>query len=80
MDIIRAWKDETYRQSLSPEDLAQLPENPAGLIELTDADLLLAIGSTVSPSQCGWTAVCQTNYCGGGGGGGGGGSVNWCAL
>jgi mersacidin/lichenicidin family type 2 lantibiotic len=39
MDVIRAWKDEEYRNSLSAEQLAELPENPAGLIELTDADL-----------------------------------------
>ena len=36
VDIIRAWKDEEYRQSLSTEELKQLPENPAGLIELSD--------------------------------------------
>ncbi|MBF2004360.1 MAG: mersacidin/lichenicidin family type 2 lantibiotic [Chlorogloeopsis fritschii C42_A2020_084] len=38
-DIIRAWKDEEYRNSLSEEHRAQLPENPAGLIELTDAEI-----------------------------------------
>ncbi len=35
-DIIRAWKDEEYRNSLSDEQRSQLPENPAGLIELPD--------------------------------------------
>lgn len=39
VDIIRAWKDEGYRKSLSPEQQAQLPENPAHNIELNDADL-----------------------------------------
>jgi mersacidin/lichenicidin family type 2 lantibiotic len=39
LDVIRAWKDETYRQSLSYEQLNALPENPAGELELTDADL-----------------------------------------
>jgi len=29
--IIRAWKDPDYRKSLSPEELAVLPENPAGV-------------------------------------------------
>lgn len=38
-DIIRAWKDEDYRASLSDEQKALLPENPVGLIELTDEDL-----------------------------------------
>ena len=36
-DIARAWKDETYRQTLSEEELSMLPANPAG--ELSDADL-----------------------------------------
>ncbi|HEU5381221.1 MAG TPA: mersacidin/lichenicidin family type 2 lantibiotic, partial [Ktedonobacteraceae bacterium] len=26
-DLVRAWKDESYRQSLSDEQLNQLPEN-----------------------------------------------------
>jgi mersacidin/lichenicidin family type 2 lantibiotic len=33
-DIIRAWKDEDYCNSLSEEQRSQLPENPAGMIEL----------------------------------------------
>jgi mersacidin/lichenicidin family type 2 lantibiotic len=36
LDIIRAWKDKTYRNSLSADQLAQLPEHPAGAIELTN--------------------------------------------
>jgi mersacidin/lichenicidin family type 2 lantibiotic len=38
-DIIRAWKDEEYRNSLSEEQRAQLPENPAGMVELPEADM-----------------------------------------
>ena len=38
-DIIRAWKDESYRASLSTEEQALLPENPAGALELGDAEL-----------------------------------------
>ena len=41
LDIIRAWKDEEYRLSLSEEQRAVLPEHPAGLIELEDVDLEL---------------------------------------
>lgn len=37
--IIRAWKDEEYRMSLSQEQLALLPEHPSGMIELSDQDL-----------------------------------------
>ncbi len=53
-DIIRAWKDEEYRNSLSEEQRAQLPENPAGLIDLADADMESVAGgveieSTANP-------------------------------
>jgi mersacidin/lichenicidin family type 2 lantibiotic len=44
LNIIRAWKDAEYRQSLSPAERALLPEHPAGLIELSDADLNAAGG------------------------------------
>jgi mersacidin/lichenicidin family type 2 lantibiotic len=40
--VIRAWKDEEYRMSLSQEQLALLPEHPSGMIELSDQDLLSA--------------------------------------
>jgi len=39
LDIIRAWKDKTYRNSLSADELALLPEHPAGAIELTNDEL-----------------------------------------
>lgn len=38
-DIIRAWKDEEYRRSLSPEELTLLPMHPAGQVELSDLEL-----------------------------------------
>ncbi len=38
-DIVRAWKDESYRQSLNEEELQALPANPAGALELTDEEL-----------------------------------------
>jgi mersacidin/lichenicidin family type 2 lantibiotic len=39
VDIIRAWKDEEYRFSLTEEERAQLPPHPAGVIELDKAQL-----------------------------------------
>ena len=39
LDTIRAWKDETYRQSLSNEQISTLPTNPAGELELSNTDL-----------------------------------------
>jgi mersacidin/lichenicidin family type 2 lantibiotic len=37
-DIIRAWKDDAFRNSLSEADRAKLPANPAGTVELTEAE------------------------------------------
>jgi mersacidin/lichenicidin family type 2 lantibiotic len=42
VDIVRAWKDEEYRLSLTDEERAQLPKHPAGLIEL-DVDQMRAV-------------------------------------
>jgi len=38
--IVRSWKNDSYRLSLSLDEQALLPDNPAGLSELTDAELL----------------------------------------
>jgi mersacidin/lichenicidin family type 2 lantibiotic len=46
-DVIRSWKDEEYRLSLSKEQRAMLPVHPAGVIELAD-DELDAAGGTVT--------------------------------
>ena len=47
-DIVRAWKDETYHRGLSTEERAMLPANPAGEIELTDAQLAAVYGASDS--------------------------------
>jgi mersacidin/lichenicidin family type 2 lantibiotic len=58
-NIIRAWKDKAYRESLSEAERALLPENPAGLIELTDADLDgVAGGITIQTTPCGSCTSC----------------------
>lgn len=44
LDIVRAWKDESYRQSLSDEQLSTLPTNPAGELELNESDLEAVYG------------------------------------
>lgn len=50
-DIIRAWKDADYRESLSEAERALLPAHPAGLIELPDADLGHAAGGVPLTEQ-----------------------------
>ncbi len=37
--IIRAWKNEDYRQSLSDAELALLPDNPVGSTQGVDVEL-----------------------------------------
>lgn len=44
LDIIRAWKDSSYRKHLTDEERAGLPENPVGLVELTDDELKAVSG------------------------------------
>jgi mersacidin/lichenicidin family type 2 lantibiotic len=45
-EIVSSWKNEDYRLSLSIDEQALLPENPAGLIELSDQELLGIDGGT----------------------------------
>lgn len=56
LDIIRAWKDEEFRNSLSAEQIAQMPVHPVGAIELTDADVYAAAGldSHAAPVTTAW--------------------------
>jgi mersacidin/lichenicidin family type 2 lantibiotic len=53
MDIIRAWKDEEYRNSLSEAERNALTPNPAGLIVLTDEDLGAVAGGAMASGTCG---------------------------
>ena len=46
IDIARAWKDEEYRNSLTPEQIATLPPNPAGEDELSEENLDDVSGGT----------------------------------
>jgi mersacidin/lichenicidin family type 2 lantibiotic len=58
-DIIRAWQDREYRESLSDEERAKLPENPVGQIELTEDELTEVIGA----AQSGGSVGCNTKTC-----------------
>lgn len=51
-DVVRAWKDEEYRLSLSEEERRNLPENPVGEIELTDTDLEAIYGGQNASIVC----------------------------
>src|SRR5207244_2164006 len=51
LKIIRAWKDKAYRSSRSDTERALLPDKPAGLIALTDAELGAVAGATLEDNQ-----------------------------
>lgn len=52
-EIIRAWKDEEFRNQLSESERDLIPANPAGILELTDEVLEVASGGVVAAS-CDW--------------------------
>jgi len=66
-NIIRAWKDPVYRNSLSESERAALPANPAGAIEISDADLgKISGGDIIETWTCSLfcpTPLCSFNTC-----------------
>ena len=67
LNIVRAWKDEEYRLSLSEAERALLPGHPAGAIDLTDAALGEAAGGLALTTTGGWVLtdayVCYSVHC-----------------
>jgi mersacidin/lichenicidin family type 2 lantibiotic len=51
VDIARALKDTAYRASLTAEELALLPANAAGVVELSDDALLSASGGRMATTE-----------------------------
>jgi mersacidin/lichenicidin family type 2 lantibiotic len=51
--VVRAWKDAAYRAELTSDQLAVLPQNPVGELELdlTDAELALIGGGVEGDVQ-----------------------------
>ena len=46
LNIIRAWKDEGYRLTLSDDERTQIPDSPAGAIDLSDTELDYVSGAS----------------------------------
>jgi mersacidin/lichenicidin family type 2 lantibiotic len=57
--IVRAWKDVEYRQSLSEEQRSQVPVHPAGMLKLSDSDLDFVAGGLDLTS---YGTVCSLGY------------------
>ncbi|MFY9826195.1 MAG: mersacidin/lichenicidin family type 2 lantibiotic [Thermoanaerobaculia bacterium] len=54
LDVVRAWRDEEYRNSLTAEERASLPENPAGMA-MVDDSALRGVNGAVTLHLCGGT-------------------------
>jgi mersacidin/lichenicidin family type 2 lantibiotic len=64
-DVVRAWRDYDFWRSLSEGDRARIPENPAGVVELMDAEMEFVAGGSDSNDTCGscTSAYSQTPCC-----------------
>ena len=61
-NIIRAWKDPMFRNSLTEVERAALPANPAGAVEISDAALGKVAGGAKSTDSDFCTIVCPTHF------------------
>ncbi len=55
--IIRAWKDDEYRMDLGADEQQKLPENPAGVVEVSES-ILNNASSRFFTSQLAFTPSC----------------------
>ena len=58
-NIIRAWKDSDYRDSLSEAEKSLLPEHPAGIMQLSDQQLGAAAGGRINPTITACLGDCE---------------------
>ena len=59
LDIVRAWKDEQYRASLTEAQRAALPQNPVGIAEVPATDLEGVAGGAHFGGQHTQSRVCR---------------------
>jgi mersacidin/lichenicidin family type 2 lantibiotic len=60
-EIVRAWTDEEFRAQLDSDELAAVPDNPAGCV---DAELDQLIGAPGVRAECPMTTFSKTPCCG----------------
>ena len=60
--ILAAWRDEEYFLSLSDEERAQIPEHPAGLLDVED-DILRSITGGCRPTIASSSGCPTSAYC-----------------
>ncbi len=59
INIARAWKDAEYRKTLSAAELALVPENPVGAVEISEEEASDIMGMT---GNCGGSTTCCENF------------------
>lgn len=62
IDVIRAWRDEEYRNSLTEQERSSLPENPAGMATVDDSSLR-SVGGAVTLRLCGGGGTTFADSC-----------------
>jgi mersacidin/lichenicidin family type 2 lantibiotic len=70
IDVVRAWKDEGYRAGLSADQRETLPDNPAGVVDLSDVQqsevnggFILTYAVTFVFNCISFDVTCNKNYC-----------------
>jgi len=61
-DVVRAWTDEDFRTTLAPEELAAVPEHPAGSID-AELDQVLGAFDPASRDDCPITTFSRNPCC-----------------
>lgn len=62
--IIQAWTNPEYRATLTEAELAQLPDSPVGLVEMTDEELdTVSGGNSIFALTCGYTCSSFLSIC-----------------
>ena len=63
IDVQRAWRDGEYYLSLSNEQRALIPANPAGAIEFASGELTSHIGDACTNTHQSWcyNSACATH-------------------
>jgi mersacidin/lichenicidin family type 2 lantibiotic len=63
IEVTKAWKDEEYRDTLTTEQLAQVPTHPAGVIEFAEPQLEDESLFGPSARKCKFISHNYTNQC-----------------
>ena len=63
IDVIRAWKDEQYRASLTEEQRASLPASPVGMVDVSEANLEAVVGGLQALSSYSSEGCSVWGYC-----------------